>query len=74
MEWLAAAIRETACATSPVVWIVQEPAYLTERGLLDVVSQVLRVQSTQFVVCLEEADTAFVARFAEIPAVSTITA
>jgi hypothetical protein len=74
MEWLTAAIRETARATSPVVWIVQEPAYLAEHGLLDVVMQVLRVASTQFVVCLRERDAVFDSRFAEIPGVTVMRA
>jgi hypothetical protein len=74
MEWLAAAIREAARETSPVIWIVKEPAYLAERGILDVLLQVLRVPSTQFVVCLPEADAPVAASFAEIPGVTAMRA
>jgi len=72
MEWLAAAIREAARKASQVVWIVKEPAYLAERQILDVVLQVLRVPSTQFVVSLREVDAPFATSFAEIPGVTAL--
>jgi hypothetical protein len=74
MEWLAAAIEAAAREASPVVWIVEEPAYLAERGILEVVLQVLRVPSTQFVICLQAADAPFANSFTEIPGVTKLTA
>ncbi len=72
VEWLTAAIREAARASLPVVWIVEEPAYLAGRGLLDGLLQVLREPSTQFVVCLRKSDETFGPQFDEIPGVSTM--
>ena len=74
MEWFAAAIHEAAREVSAVVWIVKEPAYLAERGILEVFLQVLRVPSTQFVVCLRETDAQFAASFSEIPGVTAMRA
>ena len=73
-EWIAAAIREAARETAPVVWIVTEPAYLAAREVLAVVLQVLRVPSAQFVVCLREADAPLAASFTEIPGVTAMRA
>lgn len=73
-EWLNAAIRETARATGAVVWIVQEPIYFAELGLLDGVVCFLRESYTKFVVCLPAGDDALASRFAEIPNVSMMMA
>jgi hypothetical protein len=54
--------------------IVNEPAYLAERGILDVVLQVLRIPSTQFVACLREADAFVATTFAELPGVTAMRA
>ncbi|HZZ41771.1 MAG TPA: hypothetical protein VFE58_02440 [Tepidisphaeraceae bacterium] len=72
MEWVAVAIREAAREMSPVVWIITEPAYLAERGILDVLLQLLRVPSTQFVICLGETDAPFAASFREISGVTAM--
>lgn len=60
--------------TGAVVWIVQEPIYFAELGLLDVVVRFLREPYTRFVVCLPTGDDALASRFTEMPNVSTIKA
>jgi hypothetical protein len=72
MEWLTAAIQETARSLIEVVWLVEDPLYLAKLGMLDLVLQVLSVPSVQFVVRAGEAERELLPRLTALPNVIAI--
>jgi hypothetical protein len=71
-EWLTMTIREAARASSPIVWIVEDPAYLADRGVLNFLLSEFRLPHTHFVACLRPEDAAFASEIAEIPGASAM--